>query len=93
MTKELNLGALKLSIPDYNTEVGKAIEALQNQYEAGNVRALLVVYATKDSIGSAVVGDGMVVPFVAMAASTVAGNTLDQIEDAFMGRQAGEDDE
>jgi hypothetical protein len=82
MTKELNIGNIKLSLPDYNSDVGRAIELLQNQYESGNIKAMLVVYATNDSIASAIVGDSMVIPFVSMAAEVISATALDQIEES-----------
>jgi hypothetical protein len=82
MTKEFNVGSVKIALPDYNSDVGRAIEFLQNQYESGNIRSMLLVYATKDSIGSAIVGDAMTIPFVTMAASTIANEQLSIIEDS-----------
>jgi hypothetical protein len=83
MTKQIKVGSISVNIPDYSNDVGQALDMLQNNYEEGNVQALFVVFATKDSIASAVVGNSMVLPFVAMAASTIAGNVLDNIEDSF----------
>ena len=43
MTKDVNIGSMKLAIPDYkHSNVGKAIELIQNSYEAGakNVKVL-----------------------------------------------------
>ena len=84
--KELNIGAMKLAIPDYNSDVGKSIEHLQNEYESGNVRAIFLVCITKTDIVSSVVGDGMVLPFAAMSAGVIADRALDGI----MSRLAGE---
>lgn len=92
MSKELNLGALKVNIPDYtNSHIGKAIELIQNDYEAGNLRAMFVVWASKDGVSRAIVGDQLVMPGVLMHASIVAGAALDNIEDVILG-QDGDDD-
>ena len=83
--KELNIGEMKLSIPDYNSDVWKAIELLQNEYESGNVRAIFLVCATKRGIVSSIVGDGMVLPFATMSAGVIAEQVLDNIMDSLVG--------
>ena len=85
MSKELNIGSMKFSIPDYNTDVGKAVEFLQNQYEAGNIRAIFLVCATKASLHTAVVGDGMIKPLTAIAANAMSAMILDEIEGTITG--------
>lgn len=89
--KELNIGAMKLSIPDHNSEVGKAIELLQNEYEKGNIRAIFLVCATKTGVVSSVVGDGMVLPFVTMSAGVLANRLMEDIEDSLLGGVENED--
>jgi hypothetical protein len=93
MGKEVNIGSMKLSLPDYNSDVGRAIEQLQNDYEGGNVRALFAIYATKTTIRPIIAGDGMVIPFTAMAASAVSGAVLESVEDQILGVEDGTGDD
>lgn len=88
--KDVNIGNLKLAIPDYkHSNVGKAIELVQNSYESGELKALVVFWATKDGVSRAIVGDHMILPIVLMTASAVSGAALDGIESSIL----GEDDE
>jgi hypothetical protein len=93
MSKDLNIGSIKISIPDYNSDVGKAIEILQNHHESGDLRALFVAFATKDSIASAIVGDAMVIPFVCMAADVIANDALDGMQDSLSSKHSKNDDD
>ena len=84
--KELNIGAMKLSIPDYSSDVGQVVEKLQNEYESGNIRAMFVVYSTTERVNYAAVGDAMVLPFMSMCSRLIAERELDDIEDSLLGR-------
>lgn len=83
MSKEFNLGKLKITIPEHQRDVGQAMELLQNQHEQGNLTAMFVVFATKETIGSALVGNSMVIPFTCMAANVLSSQVLDNIESSF----------
>lgn len=91
MKKELNIGAMTLAIPDYSSDVGQILELMQNEYEAGNMRAAFVVYATKEKLNFAAVGDKMVLPFVTMVSHCVARRDLEDIDFALSGGMERED--
>lgn len=91
--KELNIGAMKLAIPDYSSDVGQAIERLQNECEAGNMRAAFLVYATNERLNFAAVGDQMVLPFVMMVTRILAERELQDIEDSLLGAAGTQDEE
>lgn len=92
MSKEFHISGMTVNIPDYkHSNVGKAIELIQNAYESGDLKVLFVVWATQDGVSRAIVGDHMVMPLVLMTASAVADEALDDIEDHILGRDT--DDE
>lgn len=92
--KELNIQGMKVNIPDYtNSNVGKAIELIQNAYESGELKALAAVWATSDGVSRAIVGDHMILPIVLMTASAVADEALDDIGDSILGRNQDDDDD
>lgn len=93
MSKKLNIGALKIDIPEHNGDVGRAIEALQNAYERGEIKAMFTVYASDVGISSAIVGHAMSVPFVALAAEALASRVLGDIADNIAGYGTGEGDD
>lgn len=92
MSKDVNIGSMKLAIPDYkHSNVGKAIELIQNSYEAGELKGLVAFWATKDGVSRAIVGDHMILPIVLMTAAAVSGKALDDIEDSILGSDESED--
>jgi hypothetical protein len=85
MSKPLNIGSLRIEVPEHSTEVGRALDALQNAYEAGKVKTLFVVYASDNGISSAVAGNAMTIPFTALAASAISDRILGDITDSLAG--------
>lgn len=85
MTKQVNIGSIKIDVPDYNSDVGKAVEALQNLYERGEVRSLLMVCTTKTGAVCTAVGDYMTMPFVALTAEALAARLVEDLQSNILG--------
>lgn len=92
MTKKITVAGMSINIPEYNNSIGKAVQHIQNEYEAGNISALFVVFAYKDGVQHLNVGNPMIVPFVSMAAITYANAALDEVEDGLLGMSDDEED-
>ena len=84
MSKNLKIGSMKLTIPEHSSEIGRALERLQNEYESGKMKALFCVFAVEDGVAVALAGNKMLMPFVAIAANAVSENIIDEIATAFM---------
>lgn len=91
MNKDLKIGSMKLSIPEHSAEIGRSLERLQNEYEAGNMKALLCIYAIKDGVAVVMAGDKMIMPFVAIAANAVSEGIIENIAEAFLAPDEEED--
>lgn len=92
MTKKIKVAGMELTVPTAGSDIGKAVEQITNDYEAGKITALFVVYSTEDGLVHVNTGNNMVIPFVCLAASAYAGDTLNDIEDALVNRDDDNDE-
>lgn len=76
MTKNLKIGNINLSIPEYSSEVGRAIEALTNAHESGQVKSLIAVWVGDMGVTSAVSGNRMMMPAGAIIAESLASRII-----------------
>lgn len=70
-----------IPVPEHDPSVGRAVQALQDAYERGEVKSLLLVYASNVGLASAIVGNAMTLPFVALAAEALAGDLISNLQD------------
>ncbi len=93
MKKQVKVGGMSLDIPDHDARIGQVVQALQDAYEKGDVRGLLLVYASDSGITSLVAASPLALPAVALAANALSERVLDGLCFNYAGGRMGEDDD
>lgn len=91
MSKHVNIGSMRIDLPDYNTDVGQAVEKLQNLYEQGEISSLLFACVTKSGLVATVVGDYLTMPTAAIAASTLGERVVEDVQSHFYPEDDGDE--
>lgn len=79
MKKSMRVGGVSLDIPDHTPQIGELITALQNMYERGELRSILVVTTSDTRTQASVVGNPVHLAMLGVVASELSSNLLDSI--------------
>jgi len=90
MEKKVRVGGMSIDIPDHDARIGAVVQALQDAYEKGEVKGLMLVYASDSGITSLVAASQLALPAVALAANALSERVLDQMCFQYSG---GKDDD
>ena len=92
MKKQVKVGGMSLDIPDHDSRIGEVVQALQDAYERGEVRGLMVVRASDSGLQSQVAASALAMPAVALAANALSEQILENLCFHYAGGKE-EDDE
>lgn len=77
MKRQVKVGGMSLDIPDHDTRIGSAVQALQDAYEKGEVKGLLLIVASDEGLMSVVAAPPMALPGLALAGNALTERILD----------------
>lgn len=90
--KNINIGGMNLNIPETDESLTRLISLLNDMYESGKLKSLLVVYAEESTYGTSSAGNSMYYPLLAVLAAKMADLMMGDFT-AFLDEDGEEDDE
>lgn len=90
--KNINIGGMKLNIPETDENLTRLISLLNDMHESGKLKSMLVVYAEESEFGTSFAGSSMHHPLLAVLATKLADRMMEDFT-AFLDEDGEADDE
>jgi hypothetical protein len=92
MKKQVKVGGMSLDIPEHDTRIGSAVQALQDAYEKGDVKGVLIIVAADDGLTSVIAAPPIMLPGIALAGNALTERVLDGLCYEYSGQAAADRD-
>lgn len=93
MNKPIRIGGIDINALDMDENITKVVDKINNLHDSGELKSILVVYTTSDSVGASIMGDFIHRPMLCLVAEHLSEAVVNQVGGHLFGHDDGGGDD